>query len=94
MRRTDLIAVACVALVFWPQIQGGMIPQDVKPTAAPSAELQAIVAPLAVQHLVTPQLLGHHRALALGFEVRPLLERRLLELGAFAPLRGHRKRQH
>ncbi len=45
MKRTDLIAVVCLALVFWLQIQG-MIPTDVEPAAAPSAELQALVAPV------------------------------------------------
>ncbi len=45
MKRHDLIAVACIALMFWPQLSG-MVPKDatVEPVVAPSAELQLLVA--------------------------------------------------
>ncbi len=48
MRRSDLIVVACLALVFWPQLQG-MVPTDavkVDPMSAPTAELQGLVSPV------------------------------------------------
>ncbi len=48
MRRSDLIVVACLALVFWPQLQG-MVPPDVvkvDPVPAPTNELQTLVAPV------------------------------------------------
>lgn len=43
MKRTDLIIVACLALVFWPQLKG-MVPLE--PVAAPTAELQTLVSPV------------------------------------------------
>ncbi len=68
MRRSDLIVVACLALVFWPQLQG-MVPSDVAkvdPVPAPSVELQTLVAPVtaALDGAVGPVVAAFYRQFA------------------------------